>query len=307
MLIMMQCKEDILVKKGLTHSRYALKNDIEALPKECHLLSADCLSVYCASAKQIPSILLEIGYLRDVAFRHIKGESGSCLDLDRYDQDYSHLFVWNHHSQEVVSAYRLGFTDTILNTKGPSGLYLTSLFEISKQFFEILGPAIELGRTFVRPQYQKNFSSLLLLLRGIGVLVDKNPQYRYLFGLISISKSFSLQSRQIIAAFFKIKMNFPALSPYAYPRHSADLLLGSNHETLLNGITDLNDLKLAVNNLEGGVLSLPVLLKKYLKFNTRCVTYGNDPNFGDCLDFLCVTDLATTDTRILERYLGLKR
>ena len=80
-----------------------LINEIQTLSPSCHLLSYGDWIVFCAKASQIPECLLEIGRLRALAFRTMKGDSNQ-LDLDPYDPHYSHLFVWNKKTQEIISA-----------------------------------------------------------------------------------------------------------------------------------------------------------------------------------------------------------
>jgi putative hemolysin len=292
-----------------------LQANIDKLPASCHLFSQDYLSVYCAKAQQIPAVLHEIGRLRTIAFSKLKGIDrdkedsdvlDSEIDLDEYDELYSHLFVWNKRSQEIISTYRLGFSDKIIAQAGASSLYTASLFHLQSDFFKYLGPAIELSRAFVKPQYQKNHTPLLLLFRGIGQIVYQEPQYRYLFGLVSISKNYSLASRQTIVAYLQKHNKFELLTPYATPYHPAEYLKNISLSDLLNGINNIEDLKLRIKNLESGKLSLPILMVKYLKFNTKLVNYGIDPNFGDCLDLLCVTDLKNSDPKLLEQYTRLK-
>ncbi|MEO8131165.1 MAG: lysophospholipid acyltransferase family protein, partial [Bryobacteraceae bacterium] len=130
------------------------------------------LEAYITSADRIPAVLREIGRLREITFRAVGEGSGKPCDLDYFDDCYLHLFVWNAEKREVVGAYRLGKAD------GP--LYTASLFQYSSEFLSKLGPALELGRSFVRAEYQKGFTPLLLLWKGIGKFVARNPQYKTL-------------------------------------------------------------------------------------------------------------------------------
>jgi putative hemolysin len=276
-----------------------LTNEIAQLPAACHILSSGNNEVYCANADQIPNLLLEIGRLRELAFRTIKGPGAAepKPDLDPYDQYYAHLFVWNNQNNEIISACRLGLSDVIIKKTGIQGLYTTSLFHLTPTFFEQMGPALEFGRTFVRAEWQKSYAPLLLLLKGIFNYVVKNPHYRCLFGLISLSQSYQLSSQAVITHFFENKVGFSDLSIEARPHHPVKFSEQS-------GVQDIADLSRRIKELESGLRSMPILVKEYLKFNTKLVSYGRDPAFGDCLDLLCIADLAHSNIKMLARYMG---
>ena len=133
-----------------------------------------------AEAGEIPSTLREIGRLREITFRAAGEGTRRALDLDEFDAHYLHLFVWSEKKQEVVGAYRLAATDQVRR------LYTASLFQYGPEFLERMGPAIELGRSFVRAEYQRGFQPLLLLWNGIGAFGSRNPRYR-VFSVRSVS------------------------------------------------------------------------------------------------------------------------
>ena len=97
----------------------------------------------------------EIGRLRELTFRTVGEGTGKARDLDRFDDSYLHLFVWDDSSRRVIGAYRLGLTDRILESTDKDGLYTHTLFNYRDELLEQIGPAIELGRSFVRREHQK--------------------------------------------------------------------------------------------------------------------------------------------------------
>ena len=143
-------------------------DEVMALSERQRLVDSGNLSVYLAKSRQIPNILHEIGRLREMTFRNVGEGTGNDVDLDQFDRAYRHLFVWNHQEQEIVGAYRLGLTDEIMRTRGVKGLYTWTLFNFDNRLMESLGPAVELGRSFIRPEYQRSFKPLMLLWRGIS-------------------------------------------------------------------------------------------------------------------------------------------
>ena len=146
----------------------ALTSDILALPSEALLVRHGAFSVYRAQATQIPSVLHEIGRLREITFRAVGEGTGKALDLDDYDVWYDHLFVWNDAAQAVAGAYRIGRIDEILAARGVSGVYTASLFHYSPALLGRLSPGLELGRSFVRREHQRNSNVLFLLWKGLG-------------------------------------------------------------------------------------------------------------------------------------------
>jgi hypothetical protein len=110
-----------------------------------------------------------------------------------------HFFIWNENAREIAGAYRLGATERILGRYGKRGLYTNTLFRSNMAFFRKIGPALEMGRSFIRPEYQKSYAALLLLWKGIGSNISRNPCYRILFGPVSISRDYSDLTRRLIA------------------------------------------------------------------------------------------------------------
>src|SRR5204862_7069451 len=105
--------------------------------------------------------------------------------------------------QELVGAYRLARTDLVRRQFGVRGLYTATLFRYSDPFLDRIGPALELGRSFVRQEYQRGFAPLLLLWKGIGAFIARNPQYKILFGPVSISNQYEAVSRELMVSFLE--------------------------------------------------------------------------------------------------------
>src|SRR5262249_53907969 len=145
-----------------------LQAEVAALPAAQRLVDGAEFAVYLASSAQIPLVLREIGRLRELTFRTIGEGTGQAVDLDHFDAHYLHLFVWDKTVGAVVGAYRLGLTDVILRHYGPRGLYTNTLFRFKPAFFSRLASAIELGRAFIRVEYQRRSGGLWLLWRGIS-------------------------------------------------------------------------------------------------------------------------------------------
>ena len=195
-----------------------LANEMAALPAAQRLVNNGALEVYCASAAQIPWMLQEIGRLRELTFRAVGEGTGRAADLDLYDDYYEHLFIWNPATRELVGAYRIGRVDAIRQRFGLRGLYLATLFEFREPFFTLLGPTLELGRSFVRGEYQRSYAPLLLLWKGISEYIGRNPRYARLIGAASVSNSYDPLSRAMLVEALRSWRNEPLLGSLAQPR-----------------------------------------------------------------------------------------
>src|SRR5262249_7259555 len=181
----------------------SIKSEVERLPKESLLVSSCRVHVFLAAATSIPSALRELGRLREVTFRGVGEGTGRDIDLDEFDQHYLHLFTWDRKREQIGGAYRIGQTDRIVATRGVSGLYTRKLFRYDEQLIDRMAPALELGRSFVRVEYQKNYGALMVLWKGIGQFVARNPQYGVLFGPVSVSARYSDCSHDLLKAFLQ--------------------------------------------------------------------------------------------------------
>jgi putative hemolysin len=283
-----------------------LKKEIRHLPKGQQLLKRGDFRVYIAHSAQIPYLMNEIGRLREFTYRDVREGTGRSLDLDRYDAYYLHLFLWNQATSEVIGAYRMGLVDQIIRAKGQEGLYTNALFRFAPGFMDHLDGAIEFGRSFVRPEYQRKFNSLILIWRGIGEFIRRNPRYRILLGPVSISSDYHAVSKTLLVKFLKEnKFNFelssfvsarhPFRSPWIY--HIDGTLMQAN-------IRDVEDISFLISEIENDGKGIPVLLKHYLKLSGKLLSFNVDKAFSGVVDGLLYVDLRETDPKILNRFIG---
>jgi putative hemolysin len=282
-----------------------VRREIRSLPESALLISHGQFTVYISAAIDIPVTLREIGRLREITFRSNNEGTGKAIDLDHYDAWYLHLFLWDDVAGEIAAAYRLGPTDTILRDHGKKGLYTHSLFNIRKKLLKQISPALEMGRSFVRLEYQKQFLPLLLLWRGIGTYVQRNPRYTKLFGPVSINSEYSLVSQKLMVEFLKehsMDERARLVRPKTPP--NAERLKGFDPKTMSTVLRDLSDLSSLVSEIEQDRKDVPILLKQYLKLGGVLLGFNIDPDFSNVLDGLILVDLCKTDKRLLERYMG---
>ncbi|HTT07299.1 MAG TPA: GNAT family N-acyltransferase [Gammaproteobacteria bacterium] len=283
-----------------------LKAEMDALPEEQILIRNKEWRVACAPARQIPWLLQEIGRLRELTFRSVGEGTGKPADIDLYDAYYQHLIVWNEASGQVAGGYRLGVVADILRHYGVRGLYTHSLFEFKRPLLGQLATAVELGRSFVRPEFQKSFAPLFLLWRGIGEFIIRRPQCHRLFGPVSISNDYHWLSRLLIVKHLHTRHYERELSRWVRPRRPfKPLRMGPWREAIISpGLDDLDVIADMVRGIETDGKEPPILLRQYLKLGGQLLGFNVDPEFGNTLDGLILVDLRRTDARLLERYMG---
>ena len=289
---------------GQEHER-RVADEVAALPPEQELLSSKQFRVFWATKEQAPNLVKEIGYLREVTFRQVGEGTGQDLDLDHFDEYYLHLCLWDDQRKKLVGSYRAGRVDEILARHGLAGLYTSTLFKYKRDFFEKINPALEMGRSFVRTEYQRSFSALMLLWKGIGRYVGQYPKYRYLVGPVSVSANYQELSRRLMVDFIEMHHKSP-LASLVKPRNPARFspLKGFDHRDYIKDVKDINELSDFIADLEGPEYGPPILLKHYLKIHGKGLVWNVDPDFGNALDCLLVCDVCDQDRRTLERYCG---
>lgn len=287
--------------------------DPELLEAEVGALrAADCLAersglqVWLATPSRVPGLMRELGRLREVTFRGVGEGTGKALDLDRYDEDYEQLILWNPDKREVAGGYRLGRSDVLAARHGRRGLYTYTLFRFSDAFLKRLGPALELGRSFVAPTYQRKPHALFLLWRGIGAFVGRHPRYRMLFGPVSISNAYRGVSRNLMVQFLRqhhADRGLGALVDARHPYRTAGYF-HRHRQQLAESLRSIEDVSAVVADLEEDGKGVPVLLRQYVRLNAVLLKFNIDPAFHDALDGLMVVDLLHSDPAVVGRYLG---
>ncbi len=283
-----------------------LEEEIANLPQDRCLAKNGDLAVYLGTAAEMPHMLREIGRLREVTFRQAGEGTGKSLDLDRFDDYYWHMVLWHGTRRELVGGYRAGNTAEILAQYGIEGLYTSTLFRYDERIFQKLGPALELGRSFVRAEYQRQYAPLLLLWKGIARLVVTRPETPVLFGAVSVSNDYNETSRELIYRFFEARMHEGELAGMIEPRRPfrSVRLRPTDCRSMCRALRDLDELSEPINDVEPDGKGLPILLRQYSKIGGKVLAFNVDHKFSNVLDGLIAVDLRQTDPLVLERYMG---
>jgi len=283
-----------------------LISELAALPTEQCLIRVGEFSVYWSMQAQTPRIVDEIARLRERVFRMHNEGSGEALDTDGFDATYTHLFVVHHTDEEtrIIGTYRMGRTDKLIAQNGLDGLYLHKMFEFAPEFINQQRPCLEMGRSFVIPEYQRSPQGLFMLWRGIGEFMNAFPEYRVLYGTVSISKLYTPQSVSIIEQGL---VNAPK---HVHPRHEFELKLHpqlqafglSQSKTLSEGLGKYVNTYLQA--LESDGKELPVLAKQYQKLGANFHALGIDTSFNHTPGLLLSVNMENVPARLQKRFLG---
>lgn len=294
-------KEHLPIAEGRPHE--SLVAELTHLPEEQVLVRENGFTVFEAQAFQIPNLLHELGRLREITFRPVGEGTGLDLDLDAYDYEYDHLILWDDEKERIAGAYRLGCTDNIVPVSGVKGMYCSTLFKFKPEFFNRFKHAVELGRAIVRVEYQKDYSPLMLLWKGIGQYLYRRPGTRYLFGPCSLPLEFNPFTLVTAIDYLKEHHIDTELSQLVVGKKQPKLKLPKGIPAALN-ITELNftGLNGLVRDMEDG-RTMPILFKHYLRLAGKIGAFHVDNAFGS-LDAFLMIDLTETPVRMLKRYLG---
>ena len=281
--------------------------EINALPSDAlYAETANGLKVYAVEAPQIPKLMREIGIQREHTFRAVGEGSGNACDLDCYDETYTHLIMWDSKANRLAGAYRMGRTDKILDSAGAKGIYNSQFFRFNQNILQVMRRGLEMGRAFICKDYQRHPASLDTLWMGIGHYLARHPEYRYLYGTVSISGEYTPASRALMLSYLKAHCMNEELAGEVkalYPPDGIELL-SEDARLVPTALTELRLLTGLVADLEPDNKSIPVLLRQYLRLGGKMLSFGVDNDFGGTLDCLVLVDMAQAPQRILDRYCG---
>ena len=252
------------------------------------------------------AVIKEIGRLRELSFRKVNEGVNKKRDIDKYDQYYKHIVLWDEEDLEIVGSYRIGNAQEIYKNYGKDGFYTNTLFPFKKAFERVLPDSIELGRSFVQPKYWGT-RALDYLWFGIGAYLKHNPQIKYMYGPVSLSGNYPQYAKELIVDFYS---NY-----FPYKKQFVECLNPFDFETTNIALDDpfefkdyKNDLKLLKNKLKNIDLSVPTLYKQYgelckeggLEFHG----FNIDPDFSNCIDGFIIVEIDKIKQSKLDRYVG---
>ena len=251
--------------------------------------------LYILSAHDSPNIMREIGRLREISFRDSGGGTGLDCDIDVFDTRnenyFLQLIVWNPIDKAIVGGYRFLLCDKLpVDENGQVDTPTSELFHYSEKFVkEYLPYTLELGRSFVQPEYQpskslsKGMYSLDNLWDGLGSLVDVLPTAKYYFGKVTMYPQLERTSRDMILYF--IQRHFPDKEGLVTPRPELDLPILSDRDwlaSIFNSDNYRDDYKTLVKQVRERGAAVPPLVNAYMNLSPTLRSFGTalNPGFG---------------------------
>ena len=268
--------------------------------------TSDGKQIYLIQHLKSSALLREIGRLREMTFRAVGEGTGRRRDTDKYDSYYYHLVLWDKDNLEIAGAYRFADVSYVFDRVSENGLYTQTLARYSDAAKPLIRQGLELGRSFVQPRYQGK-RALDYLWFGIGAFLKSRPQYRYLFGPVSLSNNYPAQAKDLMVYFYSMYFGATehlatSMQPYqlsADSSHIASLFKGDDYKA------DFTVLKQSLNEM--GV-NVPTLYKQYTELcepgGVTFLDFGVDPDFGDCVDGLVLVDMTQLKEKKRLRYLA---
>lgn len=289
------------IAKPANHEQI-LQEVAELRKGEYRLLQSKNYEVFFVKADKIPNVLHEIGRLREITFREVGEGTNESLDLDKYDNYYYHMFLWDEDAQLIAGAYRMGLGTEIFADHGIDGFYLQELFRFEPELYDMMSKSIEMGRAFIVKEYQQKPMPLFLLWKGIVHTTLRYPEHKYLIGGVSISNQFSDFSKSLMIEFMKSHYYDPYVAQYVHPKKEYKVKLkDADKDFVFNEAeADLNKFDKIIDEIEPSSLRLPVLIKKYIKQNARVVAFNVDPLFNNAVDglmYIRIADLPESTVR----------
>lgn len=252
--------------------------------------------IYVFDCHNAPNTLREVGRLREISFRDAGGGSGKSMDLDEFDLmevPYQQLVIWDPDADAILGGYRFIMgPDIRYDEKGQPLLSSSEIFHFSDKFIKDYMPhVIELGRSFVTPEYQsskagaKALFALDNLWDGISILMVLHPHMTFYFGKVTMYSSFDPCARDLIMYFLEkhfgdkeqlVTPIYPVKNMHD-PRLMDLVLRDSNYKD------DYKNLKDAVRRLG---TNIPPLINSYMNTSPSIKIFGTSHNrgFGDILD-----------------------
>ena len=249
---------------------------------------------YLLDASDAPDAMRELYRLREATFRAVGEGTGKSIDTDPYDNYYRHLVLWNIPNGEITGAYRMGFgPDISASHGGVPGFYTSTLLHFGPDAEPILSHAVELGRSFVREEYQRDVLPLKLLLAGLCVGITEDPAVECCVGLVTISAAMPDFYKSLIVHFLKRDFQMENAAGFAASRtpFKPDYLRVDPDQLLQVPEKDIDAFDRLLSAISDGKYRIPVLVRKYFSCGAKVSCVNVDPDFSDSVDSMIVLRL----------------
>ncbi|MDR3184809.1 MAG: GNAT family N-acetyltransferase [Prevotellaceae bacterium] len=266
--------------------------------------------LYVVTAHDSPNIMLEIGRLREISFRAAGGGTGKSVDIDEFDTNevhpYKQLIVWDPKAKEILGGYRYIYAGNVAVRE----LATSEIFSFSETFMNNYLPrTIELGRSFVQPNYQstqlrsKGLYALDNLWDGLGALVLRYPEVNYFFGKVTMYVSYNVEARNILLYF--LRKHFADSDDLVKPTHALQTNTDEDYmKRLFVGANYKEDYTILQREVHALGENIPPLINSYMKVSPSMRVFGTavNPFFGDVEETGILIKINDIYAEKIERY-----
>lgn len=247
--------------------------------------------IYILNATNAPNVMREIGRLREISFRASGGGTGNECDLDEFDigkeNTFEQLIVWNPYDKAIVGGYRFLMCDKLnIEPNGQVKTPTSELFHYSEKFInDYLPYTIELGRSFVQPDYQpsksvsKGIYSLDNLWDGLAYLCLLYPQARHYFGKVTMYPQLDRTARDMILYFMRYCFPDPDALLRPWPELELPILMDERElRSLFTGANYNENYRILVKKVRECGASVPPLVNAYMSLSPTMRSFGTALN-----------------------------
>ena len=252
----------------------------------------------------------------ELCFRLLQEKSvmllpGKAMDMDEFDTDsknaYKQLIVWDPKDQEILGGYRY------IQCSGlaPHHMATSELFNFSEEFIKDYLPfTIELGRSFIQPNYQstnirrKGLYALDNLWDGLGALMLRYPHIKYFFGKVTMYSSYNERARNTLLYFlnqyFRDEQNLVVpVSPLEYDNQNPyfeELFCHTDYKEAYKALS---------KEVRGLGENIPPLINSYMNLSPTMKVFGTAINesFGGVEETGIMINISEIYPEKIERYL----
>lgn len=279
--------------------------EIHDLGPEHVLFEIGDYRIYLTPSALIPNTMRDIARQREETFRAIGEGTGLSMDTDIYDKTYYQLIIWSIPNDDFVGAERIGIGHELVDKDGIQGFYSASEFEYQKGSEELLSTCMEIGRTFISRNYQREVLPMKIFFASTSVIALKFPRIKYLMGPVTISDAMPDFYKSLIEYYITHEYPYADADSFSRPPvpFKPDYLAVNPDALLAKTYGNIDEFDRLLVTLSDGKYRLPVLMKRYFKYSARSVCFNVDPLFNNCLDCLILLRLADYPKDTLEMLL----
>ncbi|MCF0190247.1 MAG: GNAT family N-acetyltransferase [Marinilabiliaceae bacterium] len=271
--------------------------------------------IFDFDAHECPSLMREVGRLREIAFRMAGGGTGMEIDIDEWDISdipFRQLVVWDPQEREILGGYRYILCSMLpQNQEGTKYLATSHMFHFTDNFIANYFPKmIELGRSFVQPLYQsskvgaKSLYALDNLWDGLGSLVVDNPDMHYFFGKVTMYTHFNQNARDYIMGFWR--KYFKDRDNLVYPYKPIVIGMSDKQcDEVYCGGSFQEDYKILVRKVRELGENIPPLVNAYMTLSPTMKVFGTAINdeFGDVEETAIIINLRDLYSQKADRHI----